>query len=111
MVHERLVNLAKAGAELDFDEGVQLLAAHRGGIKTVLIPEDNVKDLQDIPENVKNNLEIVPVRWIERALEISLETMPAALPEEDLASKVDGKKAEVYFNPVTASIVKQEIGG
>ena len=40
----------------------KLLAAHRGGIKTVLIPEENVKDLQDIPENVKNNLEIVPVQ-------------------------------------------------
>src|SRR5678816_3893691 len=42
----------------------KLLAAHRGGIKTVLIPEENVKDLQDIPENVKNQLEIVPVKWI-----------------------------------------------
>ena len=40
----------------------KLLAAHRGGIKTVLIPEENVKDLQDIPENVKNHLEIVPVQ-------------------------------------------------
>ena len=44
----------------------KLLAAHRGGIKTVLIPEENVKDLQDIPENVKNQLEIVPVKWIDR---------------------------------------------
>jgi len=42
----------------------KLLAAHRGGIKTVMIPEENVKDLQDIPENVKNHLEIVPVRWM-----------------------------------------------
>ena len=40
----------------------KLLAAHRGGIKTVMIPEENVKDLQDIPENVKNQLEIVPVQ-------------------------------------------------
>jgi len=75
----------------------KLLAAHRGGIKTVLIPEDNVKDLQDIPENVKNNLEIVPVRWIERALEITLETMPAALHEDDATAsgKVEPAKAEV----------------
>jgi len=64
----------------------KLLAAHRGGIKTVLIPEDNVKDLQDIPENVKNNLEIVPVRWIERVLEMALERMPLALPEDEATS-------------------------
>jgi ATP-dependent Lon protease len=63
----------------------KLLAAHRGGIKTVMIPEDNVKDLQDIPENVKNQLEIVPVRWIERVLEVALETMPLPLPDEEVA--------------------------
>ena len=63
----------------------KLLAAHRGGIKTVMIPEDNVKDLQDIPENVKNQLEIVPVRWIERVLEVALESMPQPLPDEEPA--------------------------
>jgi ATP-dependent Lon protease len=73
----------------------KLLAAHRGGIKTVLIPEENVKDLQDIPENVKNSLEIVPVRWIERVLERALESMPSELPEEDATAKVDAPKAEV----------------
>jgi ATP-dependent Lon protease len=61
----------------------KLLAAHRGGIKTVLIPEENVKDLQDIPENVKNNLEIVPVRWIDQVLEVALERMPQPLPDEE----------------------------
>jgi ATP-dependent Lon protease len=61
----------------------KLLAAHRGGIKTVMIPEENVKDLQEIPENVKNNLEIVPVRWIDRVLEVALETMPQPLPEDE----------------------------
>jgi ATP-dependent Lon protease len=61
----------------------KLLAALRGGIKTVLIPEDNVKDLQDIPENVKNGLEIVPVKWIDKVLEVALEKMPQALPEEE----------------------------
>ena len=61
----------------------KLLAAHRGGIKTVLIPEENVKDLTDIPDNVKNHLEILPVRWIDKVLEIALERMPEALPEED----------------------------
>ncbi|HEY4082602.1 MAG TPA: endopeptidase La [Burkholderiaceae bacterium] len=61
----------------------KLLAAHRGGIKTVMIPEDNVKDLQDIPENVKNHLEIVPVRWIDRVLEVALESMPQPLSDEE----------------------------
>ncbi|ATQ77273.1 endopeptidase La [Massilia violaceinigra] len=59
----------------------KLLAAHRGGIKTVLIPEQNVKDLADIPDNVKNKLEIVPVRWIDKVLEIALERMPTAVVE------------------------------
>ena len=63
----------------------KLLAAHRGGIKTVMIPEDNVKDLQDIPENVKNQLEIVPVRWIDRVLEVALERMPTSLVDEEPA--------------------------
>ena len=60
----------------------KLLAALRGGIKTVLIPEENVKDLQEIPENVKNGLEIVPVKWIDKVLEIALEKAPVALPED-----------------------------
>ncbi|HEY2929026.1 endopeptidase La [Piscinibacter sp.] len=68
----------------------KLLAAHRGGIKTVMIPEENVKDLQDIPENVKNRLEIIPVRWIDRVLEVALETMPQPLPEEEPA-KIEAK--------------------
>jgi ATP-dependent Lon protease len=61
----------------------KLLAAHRGGIKTVLIPEQNVKDLAEIPDNVKNKLEIVPVRWIDKVLEIALERAPVALTEEE----------------------------
>jgi len=62
----------------------KLLAALRGGIKTVLIPEENVKDLQEIPENVKNGLEIVPVRWIDKVLELALIRLPEALPEEEV---------------------------
>jgi ATP-dependent Lon protease len=65
----------------------KLLAAHRGGIKTVLIPEENVKDLQEIPENVKSSLEILPVRWIEKVLELALERQPTPLTEEELAAK------------------------
>ena len=61
----------------------KLLAALRGGIKTVMIPEENVKDLQEIPENVKNGLEIIPVKWIDKVLEIALESMPQPLPDED----------------------------
>jgi ATP-dependent Lon protease len=61
----------------------KLLAAHRGGVKTVLIPEENVKDLQDIPENAKNRLEIVPVKWIDQVLELALERMPDSLPDEE----------------------------
>jgi ATP-dependent Lon protease len=61
----------------------KLLAALRGGIKTVLIPEENAKDLQDIPENVKNGLEIVPVRWIDKVLEIALVSMPVPLTDEE----------------------------
>ena len=63
----------------------KLLAAHRGGIKTVLIPEENVKDLAEIADNVKNRLEIVPVKWIDRVLEVALERTPQPLPEEESA--------------------------
>jgi len=64
----------------------KLLAALRGGIKTVLIPEENVKDLQEIPENVKSGLEIVPVKWIDKVLEIALERKPMPLPDEEPAA-------------------------
>ena len=67
-----------------------MLFRSRGGIKLALIPEENVKDLIDIPDNVKNAIEIVPVRWIDKVLELALERMPEALPEptpEELAKK------------------------
>ena len=63
----------------------KLLATHRGGIKTVLIPEQNVKDLAEIPDNVKNRLEIIPVRWIDKVLDIALERKPVPLTEEEVA--------------------------
>ncbi|MYN14678.1 endopeptidase La [Pusillimonas sp. TS35] len=63
----------------------KLLAAHRGGIKTVMIPEENVKDLAEIPDNVKNHLEIIPVRWIDRVLEVALQNMPTPLSDEEVA--------------------------
>ena len=79
----------------------KLLAAHRGGIKIVLIPEENAKDLQDIPENVKNHLEIIPVKWIDRVLELALERMPEPLPDEE-AVKIE-IKPEVALPAVGAS--------
>jgi ATP-dependent Lon protease len=54
----------------------KLLAALRGGISTVLIPKENEKDLVEIPKNIKDKLEIVPVRWIDEVLELSLQHMP-----------------------------------
>jgi len=64
----------------------KLLAAGRGGIRQVLIPEENVKDLVEIPDEIKNRLEIHPVRWIEQVLEFALERQPeplAAAPPSD----------------------------
>ena len=61
----------------------KLLAAHRGGITTVLIPADNEKDLAEIPDNVKKGLTIKPVKWIDEVLEVALESMPEVLSEED----------------------------
>ena len=74
----------------------KLLAAHRGGIKTVLIPEENVKDLAEIPDNVKNRLDIHPVKWIDQVLELALERKPEPLPEKPEAvaiPKVDPSEA------------------
>ncbi len=71
----------------------KLLAALRGGIKTVLIPEENTKDLQEIPENVKNGLEIVPVKWIDKVLEIALERQPTPLPDDEVAAAVPSTPA------------------
>jgi ATP-dependent Lon protease len=66
----------------------KLLAAHRAGIKTVLIPEENRKDLAEMPKNILGKLDIKPVRWIDQVLELALQKKPTPL-EEDPAS--DGK--------------------
>ncbi|MES2354353.1 MAG: endopeptidase La [Pseudomonadota bacterium] len=77
----------------------KLLAAHRGGIKTVLIPEENKKDMVEMPDNIKNNLEIHPVRWIDQVLELALERAPTPLPEAvdvpALPPKADGDASTV----------------
>lgn len=61
----------------------KLLAAHRGGVERVLIPDESKKDLVEIPAKVKENLEIIPVRWIDEVLELSLESMPEVRPKSD----------------------------
>ena len=57
----------------------KLLAAHRGGIDTVLIPKENEKDLTEIPENIKEDLKIISVRWIDEVLAVALQRMPEPL--------------------------------
>ena len=64
----------------------KLLAAHRGGIKKVIIPEKNVKDLVDIPDNIKSQLTIKPVKWIDQVLDIALEHKPQSVPTTISAS-------------------------
>jgi ATP-dependent Lon protease len=61
----------------------KLLAAHRGGIKTVLIPHENEKDLEEIPNNIKGKLEILPVKWIDEVLEKALVHSPISIPQKD----------------------------
>jgi ATP-dependent Lon protease len=60
----------------------KLLAAHRGNIKTVIIPADNERDLSEIPDNIKADLEIVPVKWIDEVLEHALQYQPTPLSDE-----------------------------
>jgi ATP-dependent Lon protease len=63
----------------------KLLAAHRGGIKTVLIPEENNRDLAEIPDNIKENLDIRCVRWVDEVLEVALTEMPQPLADDEKA--------------------------
>ncbi|WP_421555221.1 endopeptidase La [Pseudomonas kitaguniensis] len=67
----------------------KLLAAHRGGIKTVIIPEENVRDLKEIPDNIKQDLQINPVKWIDEVLQIALQYAPEPLP--DVAPEIVAK--------------------
>ncbi len=60
----------------------KLLAAHRGGIKRVLIPDENQRDLKEVPDNIKADLEVIPVKWIDEVLEIALQRSPEPLVEE-----------------------------
>jgi ATP-dependent Lon protease len=79
----------------------KLLAARRGGIKTVLIPEENQRDLKDIPDNVQEDLDIRPVRWIDEVLEVALTHMPEALPNAEAAPVVEKETKEQESNQNT----------
>ena len=61
----------------------KLLAARRGGIDIVIIPHENERDLQEVPDNIKENLDIRPVKWIDEVLSIALERLPEPLADED----------------------------
>ena len=71
----------------------KLLAAHRGGITTVLIPEENEKDLTEIPKNIIANIKVIPVRWIDEVLEVALEHQPTPI-EEPLVSTNESSKVD-----------------
>ena len=72
----------------------KLLAARRGGIKVVLIPEGNVRDLKEIPENIKSELEIKPVRWIDEVLDLVLTRQPIPWEKEEETQKLPSKKSK-----------------
>ena len=83
----------------------KLLAAHRGGVSIVLIPEENKKDLVEIPKNVKDKLDIRPVRWIDQVLDVALTHPPVPLKEttgKDSPRKVTKGKGKAKENPLTA---------
>jgi ATP-dependent Lon protease len=70
----------------------KLLAAHRGGMGTVIIPQENEKDLVEIPKNIKDKLNIIPVKWIDQVLELALQHMPAPKDDEPEIGKDDDQK-------------------
>jgi ATP-dependent Lon protease len=72
----------------------KLLAAHRGGITTVLIPDDNTKDLAEIPDNIKEKLDIRSVKWIDEVLQVALTHLPVPLPavEAKTPEAITGEK-------------------
>ncbi len=83
----------------------KLLAALRGGIKTVMIPEENAKDLQEIPDNVKSGLEIIPVKWIDQVLQLALERQPVPLTDEEVAAAASAAAATPAQTPLTPGSV------
>ncbi|HTZ00447.1 MAG TPA: S16 family serine protease, partial [Rhodocyclaceae bacterium] len=78
----------------------KLLAAVRGGIRQALIPEENVKDLAEIQDAIKNRIEIVPVKWIDKVLELALERLPEPLPDKPAEEKSATPPADGAAAPV-----------
>ena len=79
----------------------KLLAAHRGNLKVVLIPEENRKDLTEIPKNIRDSLDIRPVRWVDQVLEAALERLPEPLDESKLAEAAKPLEQPAAVNPIT----------
>ena len=77
----------------------KLLAAHRGNIKTVVIPEQNAKDLADVPEEIKNKLEIIPTQWIDKVIDIALVKKP-----QTITAKQNHKEVEKKIPSINKSI-------
>jgi ATP-dependent Lon protease len=73
----------------------KLLAAHRGGITTVIIPDENSRDLKEIPDNIKADLTIKPVKWIDEVLEIALERMPEPISDEEFLGSAEGDSSTI----------------
>jgi ATP-dependent Lon protease len=82
----------------------KLLAAVRGGIRLALIPEENVKDLAEMPDTIKGKIEIQPVKWIDKVLELALERMPEPLPEEKPAEVVPAAKVAEAVDAATGIV-------
>jgi ATP-dependent Lon protease len=80
----------------------KLLAAHRGGITTVLIPHENERDLAEIPRNIKQNLTIVPVRWIDEVLTYALQREPEPILSGAKSDSSGVSKSPGVLGPVVA---------
>ncbi len=78
----------------------KLLAAHRGGIRTVIIPHENERDLKEIPQNIKADLDIRPVRWIDEVLEIALQHKPEPLSDDEY-ERIDSESNKTTGDPTT----------
>lgn len=79
----------------------KLLAAHRGGIKTVIIPKENEKDLREIPANIVADLNVVAVDWIDEVLDLALESQPQPIVGEIISKDENGSKKEEAGRPST----------
>ena len=73
----------------------KLLAAHRGGIKVVMIPDENKRDLKEIPDNIKGELEIIPVKWIDEVLEVALQRMPTPVENASDSGQDKGEDSRI----------------